>query len=244
MRAVFTVDLPTRNSEDYPKDEEILKVVRSFGWEPVEISHIVDEAEKTAKYKEMATELVNAMPEIRAVNQNIIFYGYIVADETPFMISRVVTGQITFRLLQPDLSPLLTATDRIIRRVIRSRIYEKSLAISNQKIVVYERGHENIILKGRVIPNAFRETIHTDRKDFLLTIVPFAIVIPLISILIAFNPSNPLLGGTLERLSTALLTTSLVSALGLFQAYWVIRRENLISWKFTSGETASENETR
>ena len=43
MRAVFTVDLPLDDEQRYPTDQQIVEMVRSYGWEPVEVCTLMDE---------------------------------------------------------------------------------------------------------------------------------------------------------------------------------------------------------
>lgn len=242
MRAVFTVDLPVSPDGNYLPDDKVVELWRSFGWEPTEITKLASEEEKVERYQELASDLFSSMPEMRVTSdRNVIFYGIVASERTQFMITRSIAGQVTFRLLEPDLSLLLTATERVVKKLTNARLADRHLKISNQRILIYEREHENIILRGRVIPNAISETIKSDRKDLLLTVVPLILIIPLVLGLVVLNPGDGLLSGTMERSSTALLTTAIVSALGLFQTYWSIKQHHLISWAFTSGERLEGN---
>jgi len=237
MRSVFTVNIPSNESGEYPSNTEILHRIRSFGWEPIEIQRMnEDEAAKEVRYKELADKLFNEMPEIaKEEKESVIFFGYLADDQTKFVITRSVEGQITFRLLHPVLPRLQSSTTKMVKKLISCTINKRQLEISNQTVVIYERGFDHIIISGRVIPNPVREALRTDRKNVLLATGPLILAVPVMFGLLVVNSDNsPLLGGTMERFSTALLTTSLVSALSLFQTYYEIRRERLISWAFTS----------
>ncbi len=241
MRSVFTIDLPVNNEGIYSDNHEVLKLLRSFGWEPAGIRDLGnDETAKEQKYKESAEVLFRDMPEIAVEEKDyVIFFGFLADTQTKFAVTRTVEGQITFRLLHPVLPRLQSSTRKMVRKIIASRLSDKQLEISNQSIVIYERGFDHIILSGRVIPSAVRETIRTDRKDMLLFVGPLLFLVPLAAGLVLVNPAtHRLLGGTLERMSTALLTTSLVSLLGLIQNYYEIRRNRLIAWTFTIDPTA------
>jgi len=52
MRAVFSVDLPAHPDGNFPSDAEIIELLRSFGWEPVELR---------------ATESANAQSKVDSV---------------------------------------------------------------------------------------------------------------------------------------------------------------------------------
>jgi hypothetical protein len=100
------------------------------------------------------------------------------------------------------------------------------------QIVIYEQGNDYIILSGRVIPNPLLETFRSDRKSVLLTLIPLLIFCIIAAfVLFGVNTENfGCLGGTLERLSTALMTTTLVSGLSLFETYLEIYRNRIIVW--------------
>jgi len=235
MRSVFTIDLRQIDGVGgYIDSLELLSNLRSFGWEPMEFLDINDESTKTAKYKEMAESLFGEMPEIAIEEQgNVIFYGYLADDQTKFVVTRRVQGQITFRLLHPVLPRLQASTRKVVKKILSSRIGE----ISNYSVILYEKGHDHIILHGRVIPTPIKEAIRSNRKDTLLSLIPLIFVIPMMITLATIDlTAYPLIMGTGERLSTALITTSLVSALGLFQSYWEISRHKLIIWNFVSDD--------
>ena len=52
MRSVFTVDLPLNHENNYADNQQITELLRSFGWEPLEVSALEDEAAKRQKYQE------------------------------------------------------------------------------------------------------------------------------------------------------------------------------------------------
>lgn len=231
MRTVFTIDLqPTANEERFASNDSILTVIRSFGWEPTEIAELKDEKTKEEKYKQLAEKIFGEMPEIAVAEKtHVIFYGYFGDYQTKFIVTRRVEGQITFRLLHPILPRLQKSTEKIIRQVLKSPLG----SISDQIVSLYELGQDHVILEGRVIPSALREAIRSDKKDVFLIAVPLAILAVVVFILIGIDlTTHSLVKGTAERLSTALITTALVSALGFIQTYLNIRRNRLIAWSY------------
>jgi hypothetical protein len=252
VRAVFSVDIPKTTSGQYPTDVEITKMVRGFGWEPVELraaalfgeEAVSDdrlEAAKLAKYKELARPLFDQMLEIAAAEKDdVVFLGKVADDQTQFVVTRPVENQITFRLLHPVLPRLQASAKKIIKTVLKTNLAGRPLAIGNNRIVVYERGHDNIIIAGRVVSRPIRETCRTDLKDLLLTVVPVLILIPVTALLLQTPTTStaqpvgvmsaPLMRGTLERFSTALFTTALVSLLGLLTTYYDIKKNRAIAW--------------
>jgi hypothetical protein len=235
MRTTFTIEFPTLDGKEisFPDNKDVLEMVRSFGWEPMEIKALgEDEALKEKKYKEFAENLFKDMPEIaNEEKDNVIFYGFIAADQSKFVITRRVEGQVTFRLLHPVLPRLQASTEKIVRKILAGRVDGRPIKIVNQSVLLYERGFDHIIMSGRVIPSPYRETISSDRKDVLLFLGPILLEIPTFYALNFLDPvAHKIFFGTAERVSTALLTTALVSFLGLLQTYLEIRRHHLIAW--------------
>jgi hypothetical protein len=233
MRAVFTVDLPCDAEQGYPTDQQIVELIRSFGWEPVEVCALMDEGSKLQKCRELATYLFEDMPPGSVSRlEHVLTYGYLADDYTRFIVIRLVDGQITFRLANTVLGRLQVSTAKIIRKLLNTPINGKPLRICNQNVVVYERGNDYIVLSGRVIPNPLRETFRSDRKSVILASVALTIFLIVISILIVGMDSttNGLLGGTLERISTAMLTAALVSTINLTETYLEIYRNRVVVW--------------
>lgn len=231
MRAVFTVLIPPTSINNYPTDEEFLARVRAHGWDERRTKDLSEE-EVLVKYKESATKLWIEMPEIANEEKEfLIFYGVLQDSQTKFVITRLIEGQATFRLLHPNLANLEASTEMIIKKLINTAIGEKPLEISNQAIAIYERGFDHVIIRGRVIANVLLESWRVNRKDALLTLAAaFLFILFAIGILFVDQQQHALIGGTLERLSTAMITTALVSALGFAQTYLEIRSFKIIDW--------------
>lgn len=234
MRSVFTVDLRCDENAAFPSDSNLLDAIRGFGWEPIEIRDAADEPAKRELYKRAAEHLFSEMPEIAVEERgHVLFFGLLADDQTKFVITRRVEGQLTFRLLHPALPRVQSSTRKMVAKVLASQFG----SISNNRVLVYERGFDHVILLGTVISDPKRETLRINKKDALLAVVPLLLVAPIFfGLAMADLSSHQFMKGTGERLSTALITTSIVSGLGLLQTYWDIRRNRLISWNVTSGD--------
>jgi hypothetical protein len=192
-----------------------------------------DRENTTEDYKRLANELFAEMPEVAAAEKEyVVFAGYIADLQTPFVITRMVQGQMTFRLLHRELPRLQLSTEKMLRNIIDAKLEGSSLKISNPRVTVFERRYDHIIITGRVITNAIGETIRSDVKDFILFLVPLILFLITIYALVTLPTSNPpTLGhGILERANTAFLTTTVISLLSLIQVYVEIRRSRLIDW--------------
>ena len=66
------------------------------------------------------------MPEVAKHEINdVIYAGYLSADQTNFVVTRSSEGEMTFRLMQPELQKLIQATERIIRAVEQQHLSSK-----------------------------------------------------------------------------------------------------------------------
>ena len=232
MRAVFTIDIPSVGHGKFPSNQDIVTELRQHGWEFVGTSSL-DEDQRVNRYKELSDRLMKVMPEVRAAEEaeHVIYYGELQDEKTKFIVTRVVDGQMTFRLLHPNLAKLERSTERVIRKLLTTAIGEGRLHVSNNSVVVYERGHEDIIIQGHVISRPFREAISANRKDVLLILGSFLILVPnVVGLFLIPVDQHRILGGTLERLSTALATTIIVSGLGYFQTYYELRIHETVKW--------------
>jgi hypothetical protein len=231
MRSVFTVLIPPVGTNNYPTDTEFLTRIRSLGWENTRAKEKSEE-ELKEWYKTKAAEIWNQMPEIAmAEKEYVIFFGDLQDNQTKFIITREVEGQATFRLLQTNLDKLQSSTVYMVKTLRKPIGSLLPLEISNQRVSIYERGHDEIIIQGRVISNAFDETWRVDKKNILLAIGALLLSIPLFTTLIWVNSkTNQIIGGTLERASTAFLTTFIVSLIGFIQTFLEVRSTKVVDW--------------
>lgn len=87
-------------------------------------------------------------------------------EQADFIVTRSVSGEITYRLLQPELQQLTDATEKLVKNVISKSLFGANVwHIINQKILIYEKSHNHVILEGRVVERPFVETIRTNPKD-------------------------------------------------------------------------------
>lgn len=201
-----------------------------------------EDSERNENYARLAVELFDDMPEVAAAEQDaVIFTGYVQSFQVLFVVTRLVDAYATFRLLHQDFHKLRLATEMMISKILKVQINDGPMLNENPTVNIYERGHDHVILKGRVITQPLLESIRSDLKDTLLFIVPLILFIPTVYAVFRYPDVLPQNGvpatasfwkGMLERLSTALITTSLVSFLGIVQTWWQIRSGRIIDWEF------------
>jgi len=195
--------------------------------------------ERRHRYCVLAKQLFGEMPEVAAAEMNgVIFLGCVQKMQTLFFLTRMNEREVTFRLLHRELPRLQSSTAEIMKDLISVGLVGGKRRYDDVEVHVYERNYDRIVIKGRVITNQFLETWREDHKDTLLFIVPLLLLSPTAFVLdhqdALANAMPKFWFSQLERLSTALLTTSIVSALGLVQTWFQIRRMKLIDWSVKS----------
>lgn len=198
-------------------------------------STLADYDARRQHYRSLAQELFKEMPEVAAAELSAVIYtGYFQREQTLFVLTRVNTSELTFRLLHRELPRLQASTIRMTKDLLSSNIAGAALKSDQTEVKVYERKLDHVIIEGRVITHPGRETLRSNIKDTLLFLVPSLLFLPTAFILehwTAFaGQADEAWQGHLERFSTAMLTTALVSALALLQTWIEIRRSKLIDW--------------
>jgi len=206
----------------------------------IEASHPVKHSMETyedrkAKYRVLAEELFTEMPEVAGAELGgVIYVGIYQKYQTLFAVTGMNRREVTFRLLHRELPHLQASTVQAMRDLLSTWMVEPCLRNDEVEVNIYERKFENVIITGKVITNPLREAQRVNLKDILLTIIPLILFIPATIIVGHWDEltghGNLFWHGQVERLSTALLTTSIVSALGFIQTYVQIKRAKLIDW--------------
>jgi hypothetical protein len=229
MRSKFIVNADGK----FPTDEEVRSAIRRFGWEPREASLLNSEKEKVDKYAEISSKLFEEMPEVAQPEKaDVIYSGFLSADQTSFVVTRSSDGEITYRLLQPELPKLIQATEKIIKAIEGQRVSSRDENIIDKTILVYEKGHDYVILRGRVVENKLLETARSNLKDaVVVAICSFTLIV--LSIVLATG----VLGGVAPswiqgviRLSVPICALFIASLAGLIITYREITNTRVVSW--------------
>jgi len=235
MRSKFIVQIPHNSKGEFPTDEEVRVTIRSYGWEPADIASTTSEVEKVTLYKTKADKLFTegVMPEVAHEEKDyVIFFGQIASDQTKFIVTRSVSGLITYRLLQEELHQLISATEKLVRNVISKSVFSLkgvSVSIENNNILVYEKGHNHVILEGRVVENTFVETIKTNPKDALVMFL--VVIFGTISFSVHNASENNLVTpDQMDKISLSVIAVALVSLVGIVLTFVNIKKNRIVSW--------------
>lgn len=233
MRAIFTVDILPNDAQEFPSNEDFLLQIRANIWEDIRVKEL-SVSEKFDLYMKVASELVADLPEIVYPDkESVIFYGALQENQTRFVITRITEGQATFRLSNANLSRLIQSVEKLVGWLVATPSKGRTLDISNDRILVFDKDSTNALVSGRVIADPLTESIRVDLRNLLLAIVSsLLLTITLIGIFLV--PDFPIVLGTFERLSTALVITIIISSLSFFQTYYGIRTAGVIVWSFST----------
>lgn len=214
----------------FPTDDELRSKIQSYGWESIQSAAMKDEQQKLKYYKEQVKKLFaeKLIPEVAEPElEETIFFGVIRSDQVRYFVTRT-QGEMTFRLVQEELTPLIAATNKILRAIGGGA---RPHNIVDNKIIIYERSHNHGIFSGRLVESAVRETIKANPKDSLviLLMVAFAIVSAMSHL--GFKVVG-LSMQSLDKLTFSIVALSLVSIIGLTLTFLNIRRSRLISWNY------------
>ena len=222
----------TQNTQEDQTDNESINRVNKEN----ELAYI-------KKYLELSTVIFDEMPEVvDAEKKYVIYLGYINDKKTIFVVTRMITSQIIFRLLQRELPLLQNSTERVLDKALFSSFKDGYLVDYNQSfdISIYERQHNHEIITGHVITNhkeKFRK--ENDRDIMIIMLFGLLSVITFISNGLIDNhyySSNWKINLFVEvssKLFPAATSTSLVSLLTLVLAYNRLKKNQLINWKVT-----------
>ena len=206
-------------------------------------SHSMETYEdRKEKYRVLAEELFTEMPEVAGAELGgVIYVGIFQRYQTLFAVTGMNKREVTFRLLHRELPYLQASTVQAMKDLLSTWMVEPCLRNDDVEVNIYERKFENVIITGKVITNPLREAQRVNLKDILLTVVPLILFIPATIIVGHWDEwthnGYVFWHGQVERLSTALLTTSIVSALSFIQTYVQIKRAKLIDWSVKSHAT-------
>jgi len=249
MRAVFTVKLDARPDGSFASDDEIIAAIRGFGWEPRTGPHweyfcalgascaIGDRADQESVrrewYRQQAEVVLSEMPEVKRTDPErdaVIYFGTMADEDTKFIVTRRVMGELKFRLLHRELLKLQSSTDRAVRNVLSAKLF---CGVIGNKVTIFERGREVVLVSGDVVANQLREAYKRDYRDIALAVVPLILFVVLFPLDVMFGGSlSPDVRGVVDRFATAMLTTSIVSALGFLTVYWRLGREGRVVWHY------------
>jgi len=234
MRAVFTIKIPIISVDADSQQRKVFMTrlqfvskIAELGWETSELSQLND-GEKLERYKQIASDVFTdtIMPELAAEEKSeLVFVGKIQAYQTKLYVTMPTINQATIRLLHENLGNLLRASEMAVKMIV-----SVGFQIVDNEILVFEKAHDNVIVHGRHIAKPWKETRKIAKKESFTGYTAVLLTILSLTGLVVIPQTNTVIHGTLERFSTAMITTFVISLLSILHTFWNIRRTLPVRW--------------
>jgi len=232
LRAKFVIMIRAASVKAFPTNEELVDRFAMLGLaspgsdalEPYEI--------RRKAFQDRAEKEWTALPEVAADEKDHVVFFARLPDHGRIIVTRLLAGYATIRVIHDDLATLEKAAERIATE-LRKRVGAiDGFDIEEDRIEIYERGQNNVLLVGKVVTQPFKETMNRHPGDWISGTVT-AIASFLSIAILAYSAPDPdsLFGGTLSRFSTAMIAAFFISAVTFFQHYGSIRRRGKIEWR-------------
>jgi hypothetical protein len=242
MRALINVKLPQDSDGSYIDVTEFRNALQSMRLKPLDIpsSNGSDSEMKMKEYfLARAEPIFHKMPETtdeekarkEFSRQNIVYASDLPRSNSLFMVTAHTEGEYRFRLLNPKIEELQDGCEDLVVRIreYNEKHADRQLTVYG-KIRIFEHGLEESTISGSVVHKTLLKNVQTlAPREFLL--VRVGLIIFIIGFSLNFMPviqSIDWLHGLIDRFSTALLTTAVVSGVSIYHT--VIRLAPVIQW--------------
>jgi hypothetical protein len=242
MRALINVKLPQDSDGSFFDIQEFRNALQTMRLKPLDIPS-ANGAEGENNMKEYflarAEPIFHKMPETTEEEkarkefsrQNIVYASDLPRSNSLFMVTAHTEGEYRFRLLNPKIEELQDGCEDLIIRIreYNEKHRDRQLTVYG-KIRIFEHGLEESTISGSIVHKTLFENIKTLASRELL-LVRVGLIIFLVGFFINFLPvikSIDWLSGLIDRFSTALLTTAVVSGVSIYHT--VIRLAPVIQW--------------
>jgi hypothetical protein len=240
MRALINVNLPKMvDSKGYMTSKELVYILDNIMGLEMIPRPAYDET--NAIYKEFclqkADPLFKQIPsqeKIDNAKKQIIYVAELITTETHIVITRQSNKQCIIRLFNPRTEKLKKGCTELVSLIQdhnKKNIQEK-LEI-DLDINLFENGLDEYTIRGNIVENRWKYGRKIARKEVILFVVGITIFALLTSlkVLTLFQVLHvvPILDGISDRISTAMLTTAIVSGITIY--YTVIDLSPIINWQ-------------
>jgi hypothetical protein len=225
----------------FPTDEAFVDRLRSLG-----LGRTVTEAgtyeDRRKRYLSEAEKEWDHLPEVADTERdNVIFFARL-PDHCRLLVTRNLEGYATFRLLHDNLGELERDAEHIVAELGKRIGSIEGLAIESNRIEIYERGHNHVLLVGRAITNPFRESVRRSPADLVAAAVTgVASVITLVLLAFVNLEQASIMRGTIERFSTAMIAAFFIAVVSFVQHWWQVIREGGVEWRPAYQKARNDN---
>jgi hypothetical protein len=236
MRAKFVLVIRAASASAFPSNESLVDRLLMLGLgapesntEPYDI--------RRKMYQDDAQRDWSALPEVaEAEREQVIFFSRL-PDHGRLVVTRVSQGTATIRFIHDSLARLEKNSEAMIRELGKRTGSIDALDVQDGRVEIYERGQNHVIIVGRVISNALRETVRRNPADIISAVVTGAAAIVTLAIMaFAHLKQGAITTGTVERFSTAMISAFFIAVVNFVQHWARLNREGIIEWRPASEE--------
>jgi hypothetical protein len=231
MRAKFVVLISAVSTSAYPSDEAFVDRLMTLGLGRTSKDSGPYE-DRRKEYLEEAEREWDHLPEVaEAERDHVIFFARL-PDHCRLIVTRSLQGYATFRLIHDSLGELEKNVERIVAELNKKVGSIDGLQIESNRVEVYERSRDHVILVGRAIDNPFREAVRSSPADLVSAAVTgLASLITLALLAFAHLSQNSLARGTVERFSTAMIAAFFITLVSFIQRWWQVIKQGGVDWQ-------------
>jgi hypothetical protein len=231
MRSKFVLRITAASVSAFPTNEALGERFLMLGFGDPNPQNVAYEI-RQKEYQDEAVKEWAALPELAAAEKERVIFFSRLPDHGRLLVTRVSQGSATVRFIHDNLGRLEKNTEDAIRELSRKNGSIEALEVQDNKVEIYEKGANHVLIIGRVIRNTFQETIRRNPADLVTSLVTGVATIVTFFLLtdVGLTP-NSVFQGTVQRFSTAMLSAFFISVVNFVQHWARLKREGIIEWK-------------
>lgn len=231
MRAKFVLRITATSTKAFPSDEEFVDRLLTLGLGKSDSTSQSYEDQRKG-YLEEAEKEWQHLPEVAASERDDVVFFARFPDHGRLIVTRVADGFATFRLIHGDLAELEEGAESLIEELGKKVGSLQPLEVEDNRVEIYERGEDRVIITGRVITNSLREAKKRHPADIVSAgVTGGASIASLFALAFANLPQDSIALGTVERFSTAMIAAFFISLVTFIQHWREIARHHIIEWQ-------------
>lgn len=230
MRALINVLLPSiKKGEEtkYVDTKEFRRILQAIGLKPTDMPSDDTSCDFKQYCLKRADPIFDRMPENTPEEKlkkqfsrdNIVYASDLPQSNTLFMVTAHTESEYRFRLLNPRIESLQEGCKDLVLKLksYNAKTPSEPLKVIG-KIDVLEHGLEEPTISGLVVENKWSVTKQIAGRDILIAIAGLVFFVTL-TVINSFTPAETVWHTVIDRLSTAMFTAMIVSALSIYHAY-------------------------